>query len=48
MGLVRDSGQKVEVFTSFVSYHKDREKVFGDVLDGKEAFQGYWNICIVA
>ena len=26
MGLVRDFGQKVEVFSSFVSYHKSIEK----------------------
>ena len=37
--IVHDFGQKVEVFSSFVFIKIHREKVFGDVLDKKEAFK---------
>ena len=43
--MVHDFGQKVEVFSSFVFTKIDREKVFANVLDKKEAFKDYKNKC---
>ena len=45
-GIVHDVGQKVEVFSSFLLSKIDREKVFADVLDKKEAFKDYKNNCL--
>ena len=46
MLIVHDFGLKLEVFSSFVFSKKDREKVFADVLDKKEAFKNYKNNCV--
>ena len=44
--IVHEFGRKVEVF-SFLSLSKiDQETVFPDVLDTKEAFKDYKNICL--
>ena len=45
-GIVRDFGQKVEVFSSLYLSKIDREKLFADVLDKKEAFKDYKNNCL--
>ena len=46
-GIVHEFGQKVEVFLMFCVYQKTIEKkVFADVLDTKEAFKDYKNICL--
>ena len=46
-GIVHDFGQKVEVFCYLLCLLKiDREKVFADVLDKKEAFKDYKNNCL--
>ena len=42
-GIVHDFDQKLEVFSCFVI---DREKVFADVLDKKEAVKDYKNNCL--
>ena len=46
-GIVHEFGQKVEVFFYLLSSLKiDREIAFADVLDTKEAFKDYKNICL--
>ena len=45
-GLVHGFGQKVEVFHLLCLSKIDREKVFADVLDQKEAFKDYKNNCV--
>ena len=40
-GLVYEFGQKVESFHLLCLLKKDRQKVFADVLNTKEAFRGY-------
>ena len=42
-GIVHDFGEKVEVFSSFVFVKNRSRKLFGDVLDKKEAFKDYKN-----
>ena len=45
-GIVHDFGQKVEVFHLLCLSKIDREKLFADVLDEKEAFKHYKNNCL--
>ena len=45
-GIVHDFGQKVEVFHLLCLSKIDREKLFADVLDEKEAFKDYKNNCL--
>ena len=44
--IVNKIGQKVEVFHLLRLSKIDREKVFVDVVDTKEAFKDYKNICL--
>ena len=44
--IVHDFGQKVELFHLLYLSKIDREKVFPDVLDKKEAFRDYKNNCL--
>ena len=44
--IVHDFGQKVEVFHLLCLSKIDREKVFADVLDKKEAFKDFKNNCL--
>ena len=45
-GIVHDFVKKVEVFYVFCLSKIDREIVFADVLDRKEAFKDYKNNCV--
>ena len=45
-GIVHDFGQKVEVFHLLCLSKIDREKLFADVLDEKEAFKDYKKNCL--